>query len=70
MSKESKKVSALLDKKKKKTSAYSSLTNLSRDFKLLVNNKMMSDITFIVENKKIYLHKSILCIRSKYVSLL
>jgi hypothetical protein len=51
-----------------KQSKYKSLEKLSTEFANLINNQMLSDITFLIGEKKtpIYSHKAILCQRSEY----
>ena len=36
---------------------------LVEDFRMLLNNQELSDVTFIVENKKLYAHRCILMAR-------
>jgi len=44
---------------------YTHTHTVGADLKKLLNNPLFSDITFIIENKPIYAHKSILFVRSE-----
>jgi len=59
-------------KKERGVTVVEELTELSKDWNKLVNNPLMSDVSFIVgtEKKRIYGHKVILAARSKPLQVL